>query len=508
MAIDLGQLTIASIHAGFAAGTLTAEDLTAACLEHIAERNPNLNAIIFVNEAALDEARAIDQARAAGNLPGPLAGVPFVAKDTMNVAGIPTTGGWSLLSSKAGGVDLVPERDCCVVARMRAAGAVLLGKTNVPVLSATGTHADDSWAGPTLNALDPTLVPGGSSAGTASAVASGMAVLGLAEETGGSIQNPASAQGLVGVKPTFGLVSNAGVMPLGASTLDVMGPIARTVRDAAVMLDVLAGYSAADPKTIAGVGNRPAGGYAASLGSGRLAGKRLGLYGPGWRRKSKGRRGDPLHPDIAQAYLQAQRRLKARGVALVEDPFAGSGFADLAQIADGGDEYDVRGMESLPYDLELFLKGLGPEAAVNSFAAFAEATKSQDAFAAEGVLHYLVGFAEFESCRANPSVAPPLASFFAAREAYLRIFHDVMRRHRLDGLVFPQMCDPVPKRGTGIPIRETTVCEFNIAGLPAVTVPAGRLATGEPFNLIFVGSAWSEAALLSIAHGFEQATSP
>lgn len=504
MAIDLDSLTIEAIHAGFASAAFSAEDLTRACLARIAEINPRLNAIIFINDAAIDEARAIDRRRAAGEAVGPLAGVPFVAKDTMNVAGIPTTGGWSLLSSKAGGIDLIPERDCTVVARMRAAGAVLLGKTNVPVLSATGTHADDSWAGPTLNAIDQTLVPGGSSAGTGTAVASGMVVLGLAEETGGSIQNPAATQGLVGVKPTFGLVSNAGVMPLGASTLDVMGPIARTVRDAAIMLDVLAGYSADDPKTIAGVGSKPAGGYAGALDKATLAGKRLGLYGAGWRSHKAGRRGEPLHPSVEREYARARQELISLGVELIADPFAGSGFGDLAETTEGGDEYDARGMESLPYDLEIFLKGLGPNAALKSFAEFAEATKAEDPFAPNGVLNYLAGFGEFEACRADPSTPPPLTSFYAAREAYLAIFNDVMDRHSLDGLVYPQMCDPVPKRGVGVPIRETTVSELNIAGLPAVTVPAGKLSSGEPFNLIFVGRNWSEAALLGMAHDYER----
>jgi aspartyl-tRNA(Asn)/glutamyl-tRNA(Gln) amidotransferase subunit A len=503
--IGLDTLTIDVIRQGFADGAFTAEDLTRACLARTAEINPRLNAIIFLNENATEEARAVDRRRMAGELLGPLAGVPFVAKDTMNVAGLPTTGGWHLLSSRAGGIDLIPEKDSCVVARMRAAGAVLIGKTNVPVLSATGTHADDSWAGPTLNATDPILVPGGSSAGTAAAVASGMAVVGLAEETGGSIQNPAAAHGLVGVKPTFGLVSNAGVMPLGASTLDVMGPIARTVRDAAHVLDVLAGYSPADPKTIAGIGAKPRGGYAASLGRYRLDGKRLGLYGRGWRKESLGWRGKPLSAEIGDAYGRAQDVLKTRGVELVGDPFADSGFADLARVTEGGDEYDVRGMESLPYDLDVFLRGLGSEAAVKSFVEFAEATKAEDAFATGGVLNYLAGFEEFEACKVNPTMPPSLKSFFEVRDAYLTVFNEVMERFSLDGMVFPQMADPLPRHGTGIGIRETTVAEINIAGLPAVTVPAGRLASDEPFNLIFIGPLWSEAKLLGMADDFEEA---
>jgi len=508
MILDLDTLSIDSIRQGFASGTFTAEQLTQACLDRIAALNPTINAIIFLNDHAIYEARAIDRRRAAGDVLGPLAGVPFVAKDTMNVAGIPTTGGWHLLSSRTGGIDLIPDRDCAVVARMRAAGAILIGKTNVPVLSATGTHADDSWAGPTLNAVAENLVPGGSSAGTAAAVASGMAVIGLAEETGGSIQNPASAHGLVGIKPTFGLVANSGVMPLGGSTLDVVGPIARTVRDAALMLDALAGQSADDAKTMVGASALPPGGYAAALAAHRLAGRRLGLYGPGWRLPNGRWRNGPLSPAVAAAYDTVQHHLRGRGAALVEDPFAGSDFSDLADLPEGGDEYDVRGTEGLPYDLDIWLKGLGPKAALSGFAAFAAATRAEDPFAPAGVLSSLAGLPEFEACRADPSEPPPLARFHAARKAYLATFGAVMDRLSLDALIFPQAADPIPPRGAGIPIRETTVSEINIAGLPGVTLPAGRLATGEPFNIILVGRLWSEALLLGLAEDFERSFQP
>ena len=255
--IDVTELTVEQVQSGFASGAMTSESLTAAFLERIAKFNPRYNAIIFLNPDALDDARAIDARRAAGETLGPLAGVPVVVKDTMDMAGFPTTAGWTLLYSPTGGVDLMPSTDSPVVARMRAAGCVILGKTNVPVLSATGSHANDSWAGPTLNAVDVSFMPGGSSAGTATAVGASMAVLGLAEETGGSIQNPASAQALVGIKPTFALVPNAGVMPLAGSTRDVVGPIARCVRDAALTLDALAGFSEEDLKTVAGVGMKP-----------------------------------------------------------------------------------------------------------------------------------------------------------------------------------------------------------------------------------------------------------
>ncbi|HEY0207432.1 MAG TPA: amidase, partial [Acetobacteraceae bacterium] len=176
---DIVELTIEGAQAAFASGT-TSEALTQACLDRIARYNPAYNAIIFLNPEALADARAIDRQRASGEALGPLAGVPVVVKDPMDMLGFPTTAGWSLLHGKSGGVDLMPGTDSPVVARMRAAGAVILGKTNVPVLSHTGSHANDSWAGPTYNAAGREFLPGGSSAGTATAVASSMAVLGLA----------------------------------------------------------------------------------------------------------------------------------------------------------------------------------------------------------------------------------------------------------------------------------------------------------------------------------------
>jgi amidase len=497
--IDVLELTVAQIQAAFQSGTMSAEALCAAYLKRIEQVNPHYNAIIFLNPAALDDARAIDRRRAAGDALGPLAGIPVVVKDTMDMVGFPTTGGWSLLYSKAGGVDLMPGADSPVVARMRAAGCVILGKTNVPVLSATGSHANDSWAGPTLNAVDPAFMPGGSSAGTATAVAASLAVLGLAEETGGSIQNPASAQALVGIKPTFALVPNAGVMPLAGSTRDVVGPIARCVRDAALTLDVLAGYSEEDEKTVAGVGMRPRGGYAAGLRDDALQGRRLGLYGPGWRARG-------LSEETQALYRRAQSELEARGAVLVDDPFVGSGFADLGRPAPGTDHFDARGMESLPHDMQKYLERLGPAAALKSWDAFVAATRAEDPFSPKGVLSYMKSLPDLAANLKDPSAPPVIQAFFALRETYLGIFEDVMEEHALDGLVFPQLRDALPPRDGTETLHETTVCEINIAGLPGVTVPAGYYVSGSPFNLIFVGRRWSEPALLAMSYDYESAT--
>lgn len=495
---DLVEMTLEDAAAAFARG-VTSEALTKAFLARIESYNPRYNAIITMNPTALEDAREIDRRRAAGEVLGPLAGVPVVMKDTMDMAGLPTTAGWHFLSAKAGGVDLIPETDAPVVARMKAAGCVILGKTNVPILSATGTHASDSWAGPTLNSAAPDYMPGGSTAGTATAVGASMAVLGLAEETGGSIQNPASAQALVGIKPTFALVPNAGVVPLAGSTRDVVGPIARTVRDAALTLDIIAGYCSEDPKTVAGIGKRPKGGYTALLSPTALKGKRLGLYGSGWRDRG-------LSAECTSLYKRAQGEIAARGAILLEDPFAGSGFAAIGKPISEKYHFDARGMECCAYDLELYLRRLGPSAAIRDYKTFAAITKAEDPFAPGGVMEYMSYLPETAFSNNNPTLPPPCADFLSAKEAYLEVVEAVFAEHQLDALVFPQMRDELPLLNSDGVINETTVCEINIAGMPVVTLPAGYYASGAPFNLVFVGKLWSEAALLALAYDYEQAT--
>ena len=497
--IDVLEMTVERAQSGFASGAFTSESLTKAFLDRIETVNVDYNAFVFMNPSAISDAKASDDRRKAGQSLGPLDGVPVVVKDAMDMVGFQTTGGWRLLYSKTGGVDLFPATDAPVVARMRGAGAVILGKTNIPILSWTGSHANDSWAGPTFNAAGREFLPGGSSTGTATAVATSMAVVGLAEETGGSIQNPASAQGLVGVKPTFGLVPNAGVLPL-SSLRDVVGPIARCVRDAALTLDVLAGFTMADPKTVSAIGKRPAGGYAANLRVDALRGKRIGTYGPGWRNL-------PLSEEASRLYQRALGELEAQGALLIADPFVGSGFASLRTPTPPAVEFDARGMESLPYDLSRYLERLGPHAALKTFAEFAAATKPEDPFAApHGVLHYMPQLPVFNACLADPDQPPDMSGFISLRERHLSIFADVFAKHRLDALVFPQMRQELASRESTDFIHETTVSEINIAGLPGVTVPAGTYASGAPFNLIIVGPMWSEAELLGVAFAYEQAT--
>ncbi len=496
-ALDPATLTIVQAQAAFTTRAMTSEALVRVFLARIEKYEAAYNAFILMNPTALDEARAIDKRRAAGEVLGPLAGIPVVVKDSLDMAGLPTTAGWAGLTASAGGVNAIPGRDATVVRRLRAAGAIILGKTNLPVFAISGDNANDSAAGPTHNVLNRNWAPGGSSTGTATAVAAGFALAGIAEETGGSIQNPAAAQGLVGIKPTFALVPNAGGLPQAGSTRDVFGPIARTLEDAAIMLDVLAGYSLDDLKTTASLGNLPPEGYAKALSSKPLKGARIGLYGPGWHAS-----GRELTPETQTLYARALAALTDKGAIVVEDPFAGSGFADLAK----GAGYDWRGSEALPYELDQYLRNLGPSSAVHSLADLDRATKPL--FGPEGALRVFTrSLPTLALSLADPTVPPDMTDFARLRANYLRVFNAVMKQKNLDALLFPQQFAPLGDLKGGH-VNATTVSEINIAGLPGVILPSGAYADGKPFALIFVGALWSESTLLSYANDLAPALPP
>jgi Asp-tRNA(Asn)/Glu-tRNA(Gln) amidotransferase A subunit family amidase len=254
-----------------------------------------------------------------------------------------------------------------------------------------------------------------------------------------------------------------------------------------------------DPKTIAGVGKRPKGGYASKLSKEALRDKRIGLYGPGWRTL-------PLGEETIQLYWRAQGEIRNLGAWLVQDPFAASGFMELRKPSIPGAEFDARGMESIAYDLEKYLQRMGPGVALKTFAEFAKATEKEDAFGPHGVLSWMHNVPEFVEAMKAPSSPPDMSSFIALREAYLEIFNKVFETQKLDAIIYPQMRGPLaPLHGDDY-IHETVVSEINIAGLPAVTVPAGYYASGAPFNLVIVAPQWSEADILALAYAYEQAT--
>lgn len=491
--VNVVDLTVKDIQTGFSTGAFTSTDLVESFLGRIDTYEPNYNAFISFVPDALETARLLDLEYAATGPRSPLHGVPIVIKDAMDYAGLPTTNGFAGFSSTAGGVDLIPEVDAPLVARLKAAGAVILGKTNLPAFAADGTRANTSFDGPTYNAYDRTLAPGASSSGTATAVAADFAVLGMAEETGGSIQNPAGAQSLVSIKPTFGLIPNTGVAPLAGSTRDVVGPISKTVYDAAVTLDVLAGYDPADPKTEVALGKLPPGGYVSALDDKALAGKRIGLFGAGFKDVA-------LTAETAELYGNAIAILQEQGATVVEDPFAGTRFASLSPT----NGFDLRGLETLVYDFDQYLKRLGPSAAINSFEEVEEVL-GVDLFAPDGPLGFFSFLPNGETYLANPDFLP-IEDFLAAKEELLGVFLDVMAANDLDGFVFPQMYAPIPDLFSDEGYANTTVSEINVMGTPGITVPGGYYQDGSPFSLIFLGEPFSEDKLLSFAYDYEQAT--
>ncbi len=486
----LTGLTVDRVQADLAAGRYTALQLTEASLARIARYEDTYNAFISLNPEALATAAALDEEYMRKGPRGPLHGVPVVVKDNMDMAGMVTTAGFAGFSSATGGVDLIPDDDAAAVERLRNAGAVILGKTNLPDFAGHGTRTNSSVAGVTLNPYNVEKAPGGSSGGTATAVNAGFAVLGLGTETGGSIQNPASAQALVGVKPTYGLVPLEGVVPVDATYVDVVGPLARTVRDAALALDVLAGPTPEDPATFAAVGHIPEGGYAAALSESALAGKRFGLVGTGWREDFL-----PLAPETEAFYRDAAAVLGAQGAETEEDPFAGSGFVELYEAR-------PRGGGSSAYDWLVYFRGLGPGAAFHSVEEW-EALTGQT-------------FQRWGQDRppAAPTATEEGDAYQAWRMEIRALFRKVLADHDLDGLFFPQAGAPVPplvqdpERPNYNPNNHPELPSniINALGVPVVTVPFGYYEDGTPFVLAFIGDMWSEADLLAWAYDLEQAT--
>jgi Asp-tRNA(Asn)/Glu-tRNA(Gln) amidotransferase A subunit family amidase len=399
---------------------------------------------------------------------------------------------------------MIPSDDATVAERLRAAGAIILGKTNLPDFAGHGTRTNSTVAGVTLNPYNVDKAPGGSSGGTATAVNASFAVAGLGTETGGSIQNPASAQALVGVKPTFGLVSLEGVVPMSGS-VDVVGPLAKTVRDAANILDVIAGPAEEDPRTELALGHVPPSGFASFLSDSALMGKRFGLVGEGWRTSFL-----PLAPETSAFYQEAISVLEAEGAEVVEDPFFGTPFIELYQErrgarSNGGD------------DMLNYLQGLGEGAAFNSI---------EEWEALSGRSFGRGGGRERPEVSRDPTGTggpPPTReveveetrpSFQEWRERIQMLFREVLAENDLDGLFFPQAGSPIPdliddperpdRNPNNHPELPSNI--INDMGLPLVTLPFAYYDDGTPFVLAFIGDVWTEGELLAFAYDLEQAT--
>jgi amidase len=467
------EATIEGVQQAIADGRLTAADLVLFYMERMAELDSGrdgLSSIIELNPDALHIAAALDRERALGGLRGPLHGIPVLLKDNIDTGDHMHTSAGSLALATS-----YAAADAPLAARLREAGAILLGKANMTewanFMSDHMPAGYSSRGGQVRNPYGPgTLEPGGSSSGSAVAVAANLTLLAVGTETSGSILSPASQNGIVGIKPTVGLVSRTGVVPI-SHTQDTAGPMARTVRDAALLLDALAGVDRADPVTATQIGHTPTT-YTASLDAGALRGARLGVA----REPYFGRLDAP-----ALAVMEAAIARLAGAGAEVVDPV-------VIATADSRWNYPLLVHEFKPA-LNAYLAGLGPNVPVHTLRELI----AYDQARPDAMLRYgqdLFLQAEATSGRlTEPAYVAAIVD--NRRRSRAEGIDRTLAEHRLDAIVFPN------NWGAGIAAA---------AGYPSVTVPAGQTDAGAPVGLTLTAGAFSEARLIALAYAFEAAT--
>jgi amidase len=478
--ISAGGATVANLSQALAAGSLTAVELADFYLARIDAINPGLRAVITVNPDAGGEAAASHTRRAAGGSRGPLDGVPVLIKDNVSVAGLPATAGSPALLAAA-------ADDAFLVSRLRVAGAVILGKANLSewanFRSRPSSSGLSTLGGQAVNPHGSGRSPSGSSSGSAVAVAAGLAALAIGTETDGSIVSPSAACGVVGIKPTVGLVSRTGIVPISAAQ-DTAGPMTRTVADAAALLTVIAGADAADPATADAADHTTD--YTGFLDARAAAGARLGV----WRAGSA-----PADSATLAVLDAALETLRSQGAELV-DPVE---LADTDKL----NEPEFAAMtHEFKHDINAYLAGLGGEHPAD----LAGLIEFNNRHAAEVLNHF--GQELFEAAEATSGdLSDP--GYLEVRAAASRIARSgldaALGVHRLDAVIAL----------TGHPAWLTdhvlgdyhtwaTSSPAAVAGYPSITVPAG-LVRGLPVGLSFIGPAWSEPRLIALAHAFEVA---
>jgi amidase len=480
--INAGGATVESLSKALTVGSLTAAELADFYLARIEAINPQLRAVITVNPDAAGEAAASDARRGAGGSRGPLDGIPVLIKDNVSVAGLPATAGSPALLAAA-------ADDAFLVSRLRAAGAVIVGKANLSewanFRSRPSSSGLSTLGGQAVNPHGTGRSPSGSSSGSAVAVAAGLAALAIGSETDGSIVSPSAACGIVGIKPTLGLVSRTGIVPISAAQ-DTAGPMTRTVADAAALLTVIAGADPADPATAEAAGN--ATDYTGFLDVGAAAGARLGV----WRGGSA-----PADSATAAVLDAALATLRSQGADLV-DP------VELADADKLGEPEFAAMTHEFKHDINGYLAGLGGEHPAD----LAGLIEFNNRHAAEVLNHF--GQELFEAAEATSGdLSDP--GYVEARAAASRIARSgldaALGVHRLDAVIAL----------TGHPAWLTdhvlgdyhswaTSSPAAVSGYPSITVPAG-LVRGLPVGLSFMGPAWSEPRLIALAHAFEMARS-
>jgi amidase len=487
--VELEEATVADLQTAMASGATTSAALCAAYLQRIEaidRTGPTLRAVIETNPDAVAIAERLDAERKGGNVRGPLHGIPVLIKD--NVAT------HDRMSTTAGSLALdgvIAPRDSFLAGRLRAAGAVILGKTNLSEwANFRSTHSSSGWSGRGGQCRNPYALdrnPCGSSSGTGAAIAASLATIGIGTETDGSIVCPSNANGLVGLKPTVGLVSRSGIIPI-SHTQDTAGPMCRTVTDAAILLSAIAGVDPKDAATGGRADGRTGGiDYAAFLDPNGLRGARIGVA----RRSFWG-------------YSRETDRLCEAALQVMRD--AGAVLVDPADIPHTG-EYDDAEFQVLLYefkaDLNAYLRDWAPTASSKTLAD-------------------LIAFNERERARELPYFGQEIFEMAQAKgpltdQAYLDALETcgkLSRTEGIDALVAAHRLDAIVAP-TGSPAWPTDLVNGDhflgasstpgaVSGYPHISVPVG-FSFGLPVGITFLGARWSEGTLLKLAYGFEQA---
>lgn len=483
-AFELEEMGVADLSAGLGSGRFSAVGLAEAYLERIEQLDGHLRSVIEVNPQARELAEHSDRERKAGRVRGPLHGIPVLIKDNIATA--------DRMETTAGSLALVghrPTHDAFVVTRLREAGAVILGKTNLSEwANLRSSQSSSGWSGRGGQCRNPYALdrsPCGSSSGTGAAISANLAAVGVGTETDGSITCPSHICGLVGIKPTVGLVSRTGIIPISASQ-DTAGPMCRTVADAAVLLGALAGEDPRDPATAALLTKRRVD-LTSCLDASGLRGARLGVA----RKRFFG-----YSPEADRVVDEALGALARLGAVLV-DP------ADVPNA----DDYDDAEYEVLLYEfragLEGYLSGL-PEGSPRTLQDLITFNQQHP----DTEMPYFGQEIFLQAQKKGPLTAD---AYRKAREKCIKLsrrkgLDEVLDEHKLDALVAPT---GGPAWTIDLVNGDHYLGSFSqpaaVAGYPHVTVPAG-FAFGLPVGLSFVGRAWSEPVLVRLAFAFEQAT--
>lgn len=483
---QLMETTIDQVHTAMKAGKLTTRELVKmyqARIEAYDKNGPNINCVITLNPAALDEADKLDARFKAGGFVGPLHGIPILVKDQVDAAGMPTTLG-SLVFK-----DYRPPLDSFVIAKLRKAGAVILGKTTLGEFG--GGDSFGSLYGVTRNPYDLERTVGGSSGGSGACTTANFSTVAVGEEGFASIRRPSTWNDIVGMRPTAGLVSRSGMYDGYPSPVGSLGPMARTVTDLAKLLDVMVGYDPEDPVTAMGVGKAPSS-YTKSLDRNGLRGARIGII-----RESFGNGSEPDSEDfkkVDEAFQKAVAELKSAGAELV-DPIVIPDLKKLiAKRAFGSQEAD----ESLKVWL-----ARNPN---SPYKTREDVQNSPDI----GKLIPPSKAAQWAKDAPRPDMAR-YGEFVAARDQLMINVMKVMADHKLQAIVHKSVehqptlikegLNPPYVNSKGVPHMNTF-----LVYAASMTVPAGFTSDGLPIGITFFGRPYSETELLKLAYSYEQAT--